>query len=97
MVFNSLEEWLAANPCYKWRAGQTGQDEVSAPMQVVADAIGTTRTTIMYWERGDFMPKHPYMVKLADLLQYESTDALYSDWQAWLDARPVDTPHPVAV
>jgi transcriptional regulator with XRE-family HTH domain len=95
MSFNTLDEWLAANPIYRWRASQTDDGEVPVPMQVVADATGTTRTTVMFWERGDFTPKYPYLVKLAELLNYESADALYTIWQAWLDAKPVEAGTPV--
>ncbi len=97
MSYNSLDEWLAANPVYQWRASQTGDGEVPAPMQVVADYTETTRTTVMFWEQGKFVPKYPTLVKLAELLKYESGAALYTVWQAWLDARPADAPTPVGV
>jgi hypothetical protein len=96
MTYKTLQDWLAANPVYQWRTSQTDDKEVPAPMQVVADATGTTRTTVMFWEQGKFVPKQPYMVVLADLLCYESSDALYRDWQAWLHAKPVEA-QPVTV
>lgn len=94
MAYKTLEEWLAENPVYKWRASHNSADEVPAPMQVVADATGTTRTTVMFWEQGRFMPKYQYLVKLAELLEADSADALYITWQGWLDAKPADVPVP---
>ncbi len=97
MTYKDTDEWLAANPVFQWRATQTSEDEVPVPMQVVADATSTSRTTVMFWEQGKFMPKYQYLVKLAALLQYENSDTLYNEWQNWLEARPAGAPTPVGV
>ncbi len=96
MIYTTEAEWLAANPIRVWRDSQTNENEVSAPMQAVADITGKTRSAVLQWENGSFIPKHDSMVKLADLMHYNNSDALYEEWQAWLDAKPAADVQPVA-
>ena len=95
--YTTEEEWLAACPTKVWRDSQTNENEVSAPMQTVADMVGVTRSAVMQWEQGKFMPKFQSLLKLTELLGYASGTDLYTEWQAWLDAKPVTDGQPVAV
>lgn len=97
-MYTTHDEWLAANPLYKWR----GKGDAPKPMEYVATTCNTSRTSVLYWERGDFMPKHRYMVAIAKMMTVK-VETLYRNWQAWLDAKPVidaqqpdETPETVA-
>lgn len=96
MTYDTEAEWLAACPTRVWRDHQTNDNEVSAPMQTVADAAGVTRSAVMQWEQGKFMPKYASLVKLAGLMCYASGADLYAEWQAWFDAKPATEMQPVA-
>ena len=105
LTYASLDDWLAANPLYQWRVTsvQTLPDPIDSqtvkpavPMQDVADAVGSTRMAVSFWEQGKFMPKFEYIRLLAKLIQYESADKLYDDWLAWKEAQPVTDGQPVA-
>lgn len=91
-TYNTTDAWLAANPLYKWR----GKGDEPKPMEYVARECDTSRTSVMYWERGEFMPKHKYMIRIASMMQLKVA-TLYDHWQRWLDAKPVadDAQQPV--
>jgi DNA-binding XRE family transcriptional regulator len=85
---SNYTDWLADNPLYKWRNGKT--------MESVAQACGVSRQSILFWEYGRNLPKHQYMVKLAQLMDLSISD-LYTVWQAWLQTKPAESPQSVQV
>lgn len=90
------DDWLAANPLFKWRTAWHTKDGVEVPpqpMEAIAQQVGATRTSVMFWERGEFMPKHKYMVTLAAMMGVKFA-TLYANWQHWWDAQPVTTKKP---
>jgi DNA-binding XRE family transcriptional regulator len=93
-TYDSIDEWLGANPLYKWR----GKPAAPRSMRAAALEIGVSQQAVMFWERGenDAMPKHRYMVRMAALMNL-STATLYTKWQAWLNAKPAETQQPALV
>jgi DNA-binding XRE family transcriptional regulator len=85
--YTSIDEWLAANPLFVWR---TAGDETK-PMEYAAQQCGASRTSVMYWERGEFMPKHKYMQAIATMMRVDF-GMLYTQWQSWLDGKPATQP-----
>lgn len=51
---------------FRRRAGMTLQD--------VADVVGTPRSTVLRWERGEFAPRGPDLAKLIRLFQLEADE-----------------------
>ncbi len=105
-IFNTTDEWLAANPLLVWR--NEAADPLPNPVDIenikpampqedVAQTIGTSRMAVSLWENGRFMPKYAHVILLADLMKYEGgANQLYQDWSVWLNSRPADV-QPVAV
>lgn len=91
IIYNTLQEWLDANPFYQWRAAQ-GVDDTPLPIRDAATRCGISYNSVWLWENGTFKPKYENIIKMAATMQYEGgADALYKVWQHWLDARPAET------
>ena len=89
VIFASYDQWLAANPLYKWRMNQ----ETPVTMRAAASQIGVSQTSIMLWEDGSVLPKHKHMQRIASTLTLH-VSALHDQWQTWLDSKPVDSAQP---
>lgn len=79
----NLEEWRALNPLAIWRISQ----QPVASLESVGDHTGTTRTSVLYWEKGQFWPRPSCMQALADMMQLPMPD-LHGKWATWMAMRP---------
>ena len=86
-TYATHDEWLAANPLYKWR----GKGQEPKSMDDVAATCGSSKMAISFWERGEYLPKRKFMLALADMMNLK-VDTLYRHWETWLDAKPVPQP-----
>lgn len=63
--------------------------------QQVADAIGVSKTSVIYWEKDENLPKHDSLMALAQILGVTSDYLLYGKENDSLD-RNVTVPFPIA-
>lgn len=53
--------------------------------QQIADAIGVSKTSVIYWEKDDNLPKHESLIALAMILGVDTNYLLYGKSQSSLD------------
>ncbi|MDC5529348.1 helix-turn-helix domain-containing protein [Acinetobacter baumannii] len=63
--------------------------------QQIADAIGVSKTSVIYWEKDENLPKHDSLMALAQILGVTSNYLLYGKEDDSLD-RNVTAPFPIA-
>ncbi|WP_415872119.1 LexA family protein [Acinetobacter pittii] len=63
--------------------------------QQIADAIGVSKTSVIYWEKDENLPKHDSLMALAQILGVTSDYLLYGKENDSLD-RNVTVPFPIA-
>lgn len=63
--------------------------------QQIADAIGVSKTSVIYWERGDNLPKHESLTTLATVLGVETDYLLYGKGTYVIEPN-VSSPIPLA-
>ncbi|HEE5436294.1 TPA: helix-turn-helix domain-containing protein [Acinetobacter baumannii] len=63
--------------------------------QQVADAIGVSKTSVIYWEKDENLPKHDSLMALAQILEVTSDYLLHGKESNSLDAN-VTAPFPIA-
>ncbi|MDX7904116.1 S24 family peptidase [Acinetobacter baumannii] len=63
--------------------------------QQIADAIGVSKTSVIYWEKDENLPKHDSLMTLAQILGVTSSYLLYGKENASLDKNVID-PFPIA-
>lgn len=63
--------------------------------QQVADAIGVSKTSVIYWEKDENLPKHDSLMALAQILGVTSDYLLSGKGSDFLD-KNVTTPFPIA-
>lgn len=63
--------------------------------QQVADAIGVSKTSVIYWEKDENLPKHDSLMALAQILGVTSDYLLHGKESNSLDAN-VTSPFPIA-
>ena len=63
--------------------------------QQVADAIGVSKTSVIYWEKDENLPKHDSLMALAQILGVTSNYLLYGKEDDSLD-RNVTAPFPIS-
>lgn len=71
-------DWRARNPLRAWRV-RTG-----TRAQTVATRLGVGKMSVLYWERGDRVPRASAWPHLARLT---GTPNIASQWFAWLAER----------
>lgn len=63
--------------------------------QQIADAIGVSKTSVIYWEKDENLPKHDSLMALAQILGVTSNYLLYGKEDDSLD-RNVTAPFPIS-
>ncbi|MFX3620155.1 MAG: LexA family protein [Acinetobacter radioresistens] len=63
--------------------------------QKIADAIGVSKTSVIYWERGDNLPKHESLTALAAVLGVDTDYLLYGKGTYVIEPN-VSSPIPLA-
>lgn len=63
--------------------------------QQIADAIGVSKTSVIYWERGDNLPKHESLTALATVLGVDTDYLLYGKGTYVIEPN-VSSPIPLA-
>ncbi|HAV2816638.1 TPA: helix-turn-helix domain-containing protein [Acinetobacter baumannii] len=63
--------------------------------QQVADAIGVSKTSVIYWEKDENLPKHDSLMALAQILEVTSDYLLHGKESNSFDAN-VNAPFPIA-
>ncbi|EPJ3733254.1 TPA: helix-turn-helix domain-containing protein, partial [Acinetobacter baumannii] len=63
--------------------------------QQVADAIGVSKTSVIYWEKDENLPKHDSLMALAQILGVTSDYLLHGKESDFLD-KNVTAPFPIA-
>ncbi|MDC4372922.1 helix-turn-helix domain-containing protein [Acinetobacter baumannii] len=63
--------------------------------QQVADAIGVSKTSVIYWEKDENLPKHDSLMALAQILGVTSDYLLYGKESDSLD-KNITAPFPIA-
>lgn len=63
--------------------------------QQIADAIGVSKTSVIYWEKGDNLPKHDSLMALANILGVTPDFLLYGKGKFSSDQN-VSSPFPIA-
>ena len=60
--------------------------------QQVADKIGVSKTSVIYWEKDENVPKHESLVALAEVLNTKTDFLLYglTPVETWDDNTPLD-------
>lgn len=82
----SLDEWQALNPLRVWRLSRQPQPR-GWSLEDVATCTGTTRTSVLYWEQGQYWPRPSCMQALADMMAI-SMPTLQAQWAGWMESRP---------
>lgn len=63
--------------------------------QQIAEAIGVSKTSVIYWEKDDNVPKHESLTALAAVLAVDTNYLLYGKGNAIVESN-VSTPIPLA-
>lgn len=63
--------------------------------QQLADAIGVSKTSVIYWEKGDNLPKHESLMALSKVLSVAPEFLLSGKSQGGLDSN-ISIPFPIA-
>jgi len=63
--------------------------------QQLADAIGVSKTSVIYWEKDDNLPKHESLMALSKVLSVSPEYLLNGKQQADMDSN-ISTPFPIA-
>lgn len=63
--------------------------------QQLADAIGVSKTSVIYWEKDDNLPKHESLMALSKVLSVSPEYLLNGKQQAGMDSN-ISTPFPIA-
>lgn len=73
---------------------KTLRKKIKLTQQQIADVIGVSKTSVIYWEKDDNIPKHESLTALAEVLGVTTDYLLYGKGSAVLDTN-ISSPIPL--